>query len=210
MTLILNRRTLICLQRYNKGRLLNGRNIDLFANYGHLSLIRYHNDNSIINCTEYAMNWAALWGKFDIVKWLHFNRTEGCTTDAMNNAVRAGNLNIVRFLHENRSEGCTKDAMDYAINRGYFDIVRFLHDNRTEGCTNNALNLMLYFNYIDGIQWLYENRNKNYNIIIFIKWFGHQIVVKWILVCGFAIFLLSILFCIIKVIFLHNIKLTFT
>jgi hypothetical protein len=84
MTLILNRRALICLQRYNKGKILTKtHNIDYFAGYGHLSLIYLLHNNSNVKCTTYAMEYAAYNNHLDIVKFLHHNRTEGCTTGAI-------------------------------------------------------------------------------------------------------------------------------
>jgi hypothetical protein len=131
MTLILNRRTLICLQRYNKGRILSkALNIDSFARYGHLSLIILYNNTPSVICTTNAMNWASENGYRDVVKWLHENRNEGCTKSAMNWASINGHLDVVQFLHFNRNEGCTTLAMDWAIanalRTGHCDIVKFL------------------------------------------------------------------------------------
>ena len=98
MTLILNRRTLICLQRYNDGKILTKTlNIDIFARYGHLSLIILYNTPNVI-CTTNAMNWASENGYLDVVKFLHFNRTEGCTKWAMNWAAQNGHNNIIDYL----------------------------------------------------------------------------------------------------------------
>jgi hypothetical protein len=144
MTLILNRRTLICLQRYNKGRILSkALNIDSFARYGHLSLIILYNNNNTPNviCTTNAMNFASQNGHLDVVIWLHENRTEGCTKHAMNWASINGHLDVVQFLHFNRNEGCTTLAMDWASDNGHLHIVKFLHFNRKEGCTKFAINL---------------------------------------------------------------------
>lgn len=111
MTFILNKRTLIRLQQYNDGNVWKIPNIDKFATYGHLSLIRYYNCYHNVICTIDAMELASRNGYLNIVKWLHHNRNEGCTYGAMDMASSYGHLDIVKFLHNNRDEGCTKDAM---------------------------------------------------------------------------------------------------
>jgi hypothetical protein len=128
MMLILNRRTLICLQRYNDGKILTKRsNIDIFARYGHLSLIILYNNNTPnVICTPAAMNLASENGHHDIVIWLHENRYEGCTRFAMNCASLHGHHDIVKFLHFNCHESCTSDAIGSALLFGHDDIVNFL------------------------------------------------------------------------------------
>ena len=157
MTLILNRRTLIYLQRYNNGKILTKLpNIDIFVYYGHLSLIcLLNNNNPNVKCTVNAMNWASQYGYLNIVQWLHTHRSEGCTNWAMNWASRYGHLDVVKFLHFNRTEGCTSLAINYASKNGHTKIVNFLHFNRNEGCTKYAIDL--------------ASKNSHHEIVNFLK-----------------------------------------
>jgi hypothetical protein len=131
MTLILNRRTLICLQRYNDGKYLPIKvNIDHLALCGHLSAIIYFNNNPMVRCTSNAMDWAAKSGYLNIVKWLHNNRSEGCSAYAMNDASFCGHLNVMIWLRNNRDEGCTMceihGAMTNALRNNNIKVIEFL------------------------------------------------------------------------------------
>ena len=125
MAFILNRRMLIRLQQYNDGGYLP-EDIDTYANYGHLSLIRYHNNKS---CSVWAMNNAAKKGYLHIVKWLHYNHSEGCTKSAIDMASSYGHIDIVRFLCENRTEGCTNCAIILALQHNHTNVIKFLTEH---------------------------------------------------------------------------------
>jgi hypothetical protein len=159
MTLILNRRTLVRLQRYNNGILLiKPHNIDKFVDFDQLSLIYYICNNYLdVKCTKIAMNHAATNGNLGIVQFLHYNRTEGCTTKAMDWAAYYGNLNIVQFLHYNRNEGCTENAIDWASEYGHLDVIKFLHENRHEGCTDSALKNATYWCHFNVVKYLVKH-----------------------------------------------------
>jgi hypothetical protein len=137
MVIILNRRTLKCLQRYNDGTLITKiLNIDLLAEYGHLSLICYYNNDSNVICTTDAIDFAANSGHLNIIKWLHTNRTEGCTRSAIDYAAFNGYLDIIKWLYEYCADGCTMDAIYWAAESGYYDIAEFLYENRHKYCND--------------------------------------------------------------------------
>jgi hypothetical protein len=124
MCIILNRCTLIRLQRYNRGFFIKNLyiDIDIFAQFGHLSLIYLYNNNPNVICTTNAIDFAASNGHHDIVSWLHHNRTEGCTFWAMVLAAGGGYLNVVKFLNENT----TCSEIDWASRNGHREIISFL------------------------------------------------------------------------------------
>ncbi len=131
--------------------------IDGLAKYGDLEGIKWLHENGE-ECTQDAMNWAAIRGHLEVVKFLHFNRKEGCSRDAMDKAAGNGHLDVVKFLHINRREGCSTDAMDNAAWMGHLDIVIWLHENRIEGCSAWAVRLATEMGQLDIVKWLHDNK----------------------------------------------------
>ena len=159
MTLILNHRTLIRLQRYNKGKVFKYKSINDYAQFGHLSLIKMDIGLNI-HFTFMAMNFASKYGYLNIVKWLHHNTNRGCTEYAMDYASRNGHLDVVIWLHQNRKEGCSKNAMNWASMHGHLNIIKWLHNNRNEGCNVWAMDLAVCYNHLHVVKWLHNNRNE--------------------------------------------------
>ena len=93
--------------------------INLVAEYGQLDIIKALTNNTALECTSLAMNYACMNGHFNVVEWLHENRNEWCTVLAMDWASKNGHLDMVKWLHENRTEGCTTNAMDWASINGH-------------------------------------------------------------------------------------------
>ena len=209
MTLILNRRTLIRLQRYNDGKIFskydcgllygNCKNKDIirydinaFAALGHLYFIKYHiAKRSIINYGEYSMVCAASYGHINIVKWLRRHLYLCCSNFAMNMASKNGYIDIVRFLHKNRQLKCHEvqndNAMNYAAENGHLNIVKFFHDiNITQqypiNCTIDAMDYASFNGHFDVVRFLHTHRTEGCSkfALSWAKMKGHDNIVKFL------------------------------
>ncbi|KAI9905965.1 hypothetical protein PsorP6_014381 [Peronosclerospora sorghi] len=133
-------------------------------------------------CCQEAMDSAAEFGHLDILRWLNENRREGCTTDAMDMAACNGHLEIVQWLHENTREGCTTNAIDFAAHNGHLEVVKWLHFNREEGATHYAIDNAATHGHLDVIQWLFANRQEGCSQSALLNAInaGHDHVAKWL------------------------------
>jgi hypothetical protein len=195
MDLILNRRIMRYLQKYNDANQILFKNtVDMIKDckenyennvtnymkmvdtkiyfydiikYGYFSLFRYINKcyPDLWLFSTDEMDIAAQYGYLYIVIWLHKNHTEGCTTKAMDYAARNNHLDVVIWLHNNRKEGCSVSAMDYASAFGYLDIVIWLHNNRKEGCTFIAMDYAAENGHLNVIKWLNTNRTEGCSVM---------------------------------------------
>lgn len=91
--------------------------MDNAARDGNINTLKSLHKNNY-KCTKKAMDLAAENGHLSVVKWLNSHRIEGCTTNAIALAARNGHLDIVMWLHENRKEGCTDRCNEMHCVRG--------------------------------------------------------------------------------------------
>jgi hypothetical protein len=158
MTLILNRRMLMRLQRYNDCGINLSHNDYVY--YGHLSLLRYYlKINFDITISKFLMDLAAGNGHLHIVKWIHFNRDEGCSHEAMDWAAEDGHLDVIEWLHENRTEGCTEQAVLKAAGNGHLHIIKWLknHNKITLLSNLNAQQYALAYNNTNIVTYLRQH-----------------------------------------------------
>jgi hypothetical protein len=153
MTLILNRRTLIRLQRYNDGQILTESIMSYIVYNGHLSLIKYYYHNTNIKNILYFLYYidiAASYNHLNIVKWLHYNICRGCTKHAMDIAADKGHLDIIIWLHNNRTEGCSSNAIIWASENGHYNVVKWLNVHKPCCTTEKSIIMSINVAYSEG------------------------------------------------------------
>ena len=143
-----------------------------------------------VNCTTWAMDWAAFKGSLDVIKWIYDKWQKGkllcgmdlpCTTDALYRAASNGHLDIIKWLYENIRNLFLSNthASDGAALYGYLNVVKFLHGKGQS--TEYIMNSAVIGGHFHIVKWLYK---KGYtyksNIIADAARFGHLEMLKWL------------------------------
>ncbi|EFA86064.1 hypothetical protein PPL_01301 [Heterostelium album PN500] len=155
------------------------------AYFGNLKVLKYLHSKSLLKCTHYEMDKAAIFGYMDMLKWLDENFKAGCSTAAMDEAAQRNQLEAVKWLHENRTEGCTKEAMDGALKSGHLEMAKWLLKNRTEGHSFSITSDIALTGNRQVLEWFIENTNhkpleKDPTILRKVVAKGHLEIVKYL------------------------------
>eukprot|EP00842_Homolaphlyctis_polyrhiza_P006250 jgi/Hompol1/6626/HPOL_002897-RA len=158
---------------------------DLAAAFGRSEILHYAELHHIGNpISTDAMDLAAEYGQMTSLRWLNEHRDEGCTIRAMNRAARNGFLDVVVYLHAHRGEGATTRAIDLAATHGHLEIVKTLNMHRSEGGTGDAFRHSGFNGHLEVFRYLwteYQAGRPRVEDLVGIAREGHVWIVEFLL-----------------------------
>jgi len=135
--------------------------IDWACMYGHLDVIAYLFETQNKDCSNEAMNIACKGGHLDVVKYLFEIQNKDCTSNAVDVACEMGHLDVVKYLFEIQKKDCTTNAIDHASMNGHLDVVKYLFEIQNKDCTSNAIDVACEGGHLDVVKYLFETQNKD-------------------------------------------------